>query len=192
MINRIGYTLKMAWRYRKALMAYRNDPVFQIKSVLEMDVTQLRAQGTKALILDFDGVLATYGEVSPEPELESWLNACIQTFGSGNVLILSNKATQQRVEYFAKYFKGIVFFVCQKKKPYPDGLLEIKALTQFDSKELLIVDDRLLTGILAAIITNTPALYLTPPLFSLRKKPIQELFFMGLRALERMIYYQKQ
>jgi len=173
-------------------MTYRNDPVLQIKSVLEINVTQLRVQGTKALILDFDGVLATYGEVSPVIELENWLNSCIQTFGSGNVLILSNKVTQQRKEYFAEYFKGIVFFACQKKKPYPDSLLEIKALTQFDYKELLIVDDRLLTGILAAIITNIPALYLTPPLCSLRKKPIQELFFMSLRALERMIYYRKQ
>jgi predicted HAD superfamily phosphohydrolase YqeG len=72
-----------------------------------------------------------------------------------------------------------------KKKPYPDGLQKIMALTGQPANALMLVDDRLLTGGLAASIANVPVTYITRPYVSLSKRPVKEFFFMILRFLER-------
>lgn len=186
MIERILYALNMAWRYRKTLRIYRRDATLQISNVLELNPISLKERGFKILILDFDGVLAAYGEVYLSPEIDSWMNFCVQILGEGNVFILSNQATQERANYFAKTFKGVKLIFPAKKKPYPNGILQILQLTKAVPEEVLVVDDRLLTGILATIIANIPGCYVTKPFICLNKRPIAELFFIALRKMERL------
>lgn len=186
MIYRIWYALSMIRQHCKTLKAYNQDPSLQVNSVLQLVPTVLKAQGIRAIVVDFDGVLAPHGENCPNSNLEDWLNSCVHSFGLGRVFILSNKPTLRRQAYFTEHFTGIEF-VIGKKKPYPDGILKIAKITDLIPAELLVVDDRLLTGVLAAIIAGASARYVVNPLANFTKRPLVESFFAALRKIERWL-----
>jgi uncharacterized protein len=186
-LYRSAYALKMAWQHRKALGFYRRDPVLQRVCLRDIDPQVLSARGIQALALDFDGVLASHGELKVHPEIESCITQFIQHFGVERIFVLSNKPSPARAEYFAAHYPGIRWIFAARKKPYPDGIQEILAITGLDAQQLMVFDDRLLTGILAALIAKTSACYITEPYIDLSKRPLAELFFMGLRKLERFL-----
>ena len=187
MTNRIIYAVAMAFRYRKALSAYRRDKALQRQSILTLDPVHLRAAGIKIIALDFDGVLASHGATEIGLEIRNWLNRCIHIFGPGHVFILTNKPSTERANYFSAHFSSVEFIFPKRKKPYPDTILSILQKTQVSPSELLVVDDRLLTGILAAIIAGVRGCYIVEPLVDLHKHLLSELFIMSLRKLERWV-----
>lgn len=147
----------------------------------------LKQQGVRVLVLDFDGVLSAHGELQPTKELHPWLHDAIKQFGSEHIFILSNKPLPSRIAYFKQHFPGVRYISAVKKKPYPDGLKKIITLTGENPEALILVDDRLLTGGLAACIAKVPIIYINRPYIRISKRPIQELFFMSLRFFERHI-----
>ncbi len=137
------------------------------------------------LVLDFDGVLAPHGALAPLPEVEEFLVKACQHSTNG-VYILSNKPMMERIDYFAQHFPSIKFIIA-KKKPYPNGLQEITFKAKVKPEELVLVDDRLLTGGLAAILAGTQFLYVRKPFIDYRAKPFKEVCFQCLRLLERLL-----
>lgn len=187
-MEKIWYALIMAWKYRKDLRDYRCLSALQKPAVTALNPVTLKSEGVRLMILDFDGVLAAFGETALTPAIKAWVAQCTSVFGAGNILILTNRPTEERQRYFDEQLTGIELFWAAKKKPYPDGILAIIRLKEMQPENVLVVDDRLLTGILAAIIANVRGCYITKPLVSWQKRPIQELFFMCLRALERLMF----
>jgi len=92
-----------------------------------------------------------------------------------------------REQYFAQHYPGVRFIIAKRKKPYPDGINNIIALSKLQPKQIVMVDDRLLTGILAAITTGVLPCWITKPYQNFVARPIRELFFHGLRCLERWL-----
>ena len=148
----------------------------------------MHQQGIKVLVLDFDGVLGAHAEPEVQQEVKLWLEQVNQSFGAENIFILSNKPTTERSRYFSEHFPGINFITAQRKKPYPDGIQAIIQRTGLDSKYLLVVDDRLLTGVLAGVISNVQARWITKPYQNFNKRPIREVFFHILRKLEKYVW----
>jgi hypothetical protein len=186
LLNRIFYTMLASYRQRRAIAKiYRETP--HRYSTLHIRPHELKQQGIEILVLDFDGVLAEYGVSQPHLQLHSWLAECITIFGTDHIFILSNRPSPDRISYFKQHFVGVRFIKPKRKKPYPDGLEQIMQLTQRPPETLTLVDDRLLTGILAACITKTHAIYITHPYTNLSERPLQEFFFMSLRLLERFL-----
>ncbi len=184
--KRIIFTLQQLRHYHKALAKIeRVTP--QHQQLHQLSPETLKQQGVRVLILDFDGVLAAHGELQPTKELHPWLHSAIQQFGSENIFVLSNKPLPSRIAYFEEHFSGVRYISAVKKKPYPDGLEKIITLTRQKPEALILVDDRLLTGGLAACIANVPMIYINHPYIHISKRPIQELFFMSLRFIERFI-----
>jgi len=177
LLKRIYYSFIMTYKYRAALLDIyrRTPPNVQLHKI---SPSSLKQQGIEILALDFDGVLAAHGETYPNQELHNWLKESIKLFGAKNIFILSNKPMQKRIDYFKSY--GIDFITEVKKKPYPDGLNKIIAFTGKNNQKLMLFDDRLLTGCLAASIAKVPVTYITKP-YKLT------LFFNSLRFLERGI-----
>jgi len=189
MRKRLQYALTMAWQHRKILREYRRNLSLQSSFVTLLDPVALKREGIQVMILDFDGVLASFGETGLSAETAAWLQEALQTFGTGNIFILSNKPTPERECYLEQYFPGINFFWAPRKKPYPDGILQIIVLKNVQPEAVLMVDDRLLTGILGAVIAKVRGCYITDPLISFEKRPVQELFFMLLRSVERWLIW---
>jgi len=186
LFKRILFSLRMLHRYRHGLAEiYQTSP--RHCQLRQISSATLKQKGVAVLVLDFDGVLAAHGEPYPAEELQPWLHDCINTFDPKHVFILSNKPLPSRIAYFKRHYPGVQYITEVKKKPYPDGLQKIIALSRQPSESLMLVDDRLLTGGLAACIANVQLTYITRPYVLLSKRPLQELFFMTLRFLERHI-----
>lgn len=177
----------MAWKYFSLIRRVRHDPTKKVRTFCDLDVQKLKAHGVKALILDFDGVLSTFGEVAPEAKVMEKLKKAIDIFGIERVVILSNKPFLERQQYIEHQFPGLEM-PCYRKKPYPDGLVAIADKLNLEMRSLLIVDDRLLTGILAGIMVGAQVKWVTKPYISLSKKPMVELGFMVLRFFEKIVF----
>ena len=153
--------------------------------ILELNPGALYSSGIRALALDFDGVLASHGSPVPLPEAIEWMMRCEAVFGGDRIFILSNKPTNERRQWFAQNFPAMRFISGVRKKPFPDGLNKTGELAGVPLSSILMVDDRLLTGCLAALIAGARPCYIRNPYVSFRHRPASELFFLILRRLER-------
>jgi predicted HAD superfamily phosphohydrolase YqeG len=155
-------------------------------SILEFDPQVLHSSGIVALALDFDGVLAHHGAPAPIPEAIIWMKRCEAVFGGDRIFILSNKPTEGRRQWFAEHFPAMRFISGVRKKPYPDGIAKTAELAGVPLTSILMVDDRLLTGCLAALLAGARPCYIRNPYASFRHRPAAELFFRLLRMGERL------
>ena len=179
-----GFSL--GFRFRKKLsQVLRETPPGS--SIVCLDPARLTSGGITALALDFDGVLAPHGFSAPLPQAQEWLARCSEVFGPDRIFILSNKPTEARKAWFRDNFPEIRFISGVRKKPYPDGLEKAGELAHVPLSAILMVDDRLLTGCLAALIAGARPLYIRRPYISFSHRPLAELFFMLLRAGERFL-----
>jgi HAD superfamily phosphatase (TIGR01668 family) len=183
---RFIFAIQQAWHFKSQLKQYLVNPALQLVSVRDIKLDVLNAAGIKALILDYDGVLAAHGEPTPRPEIITWLQDLIRAYTPNKIYILSNKPTTSRQVYFKQNFPQIEFVIGKRKKPYPDGLQQIIAETGFLPAQLLLVDDRLLTGILATIIAGTKGYWVTKPYVNVRSRPFAEIGIIILRLIERV------
>lgn len=153
--------------------------------LLDFAPEQLQSDGIQALALDFDGVLAAHGADQPLPEVVDWLQRAAAVFGEEQICILSNRPFGPRVDWFFSHFPGIRFVSGVRKKPYPDGLKKTGELVSVPLSAILMVDDRLLTGCLSALLAGARPCYIRNPYVKLGANPGKELFFMLLRCGER-------
>ena len=182
---RAGFTLLMALRQRRALAALVLAGGL-VPQVVQISAEALQNQGVLVLVVDFDGVLAPHGEYQPLPDAISWLGTCAKVLGEDRVFILTNKPTSARQNFFRTRFPTMRLVGGVRKKPYPDGLLHIIRTTGVAPQSVLLVDDRLLTGGLAACLAGTRMICIARPYVCRAKRPVQEGFFVLLRRLEKL------
>ena len=154
--------------------------------LLVLDPKGLHTSGIRVLALDFDGVLAGHGAPVPLPEAVAWMKRCEVLFGGDRMFILSNKPTEERKKWFAEHFPAMRFISGVRKKPYPDGLDKVAELAGVPPSSIMMVDDRLLTGCLAALGAGARPCYIRRPYACFSFRPFAELFFWKLRVLERL------
>ncbi len=186
MFARFFYALKEGWHYRQQLKSYVCDGTLQAPGVLAINLENLASMDIQVLVLDYDGVLAAHGELTPRAEVLAWLEQLKQKFAPRKIYILSNKPTPQRQTYFRDTLPWLRSVIGIRKKPYPDGLQQIIAETAVSPRQILMVDDRLGTGILAALIVGAQGCWITGPYINLRHRPFAEGGTMLLRWLERL------
>ncbi len=155
-------------------------------SILLFDPAAVFSSGITTLALDFDGVLAAHGALTPLPEAITWMKRCEAVFGGDRIFILSNKPTEERRVWFAEHFPAMRFISGVRKKPYPDGLNKTAELAGVPLSSIMMVDDRLLTGCLAALVAGACPCYIRNPYVSYSHRPFAELFFGMLRRAERV------
>ena len=154
--------------------------------ILKLDPKTIHAAGVTVLALDFDGVLASHGSPVPLPDAVAWMKRCEAVFGSDCIFILSNKPTVGRKKWFTENFPAMRFISGVRKKPYPDGLNKTGELAGVPLSSIMMVDDRLLTGCLAALVAGARPSYIRRPYINLAFRPCAELFFWKLRFMERL------
>lgn len=179
----LGFTQGFARRETIARIIKETPPLATIHA---LDLQRLQQEGIQALALDFDGVLAHHGADYPQSDAVNWLRQTAHLFGEDKIFILSNKPTEQRRAWFAEHFPGIRFISGVAKKPNPDGLKKIGELASVPLTSILMIDDRLLTGCLAALNAGSRPCWINQPSVSFSSRPFAELFFMFLRASERL------
>lgn len=121
----------------------------------------MKKSGAKAVILDHDGVLGP--NLSPEPDStgKAFISDCLSVFGSGKVFILSNtkKMKEARRRFYSGSQMNGVTFIEASAKPSLEGLYVAEQKSGVNAKEIAVVDDGILTGILMAIDGGAVAVY---------------------------------
>lgn len=186
MIKRFLYTLKQMFKHRKSLKYLKNG--YQLDSIVNLKAEFLEQEGILYLVLDFDGVLASHGKPQMHEDVVAWLDDFVTKFAEDRIFILSNKPTQERLEYFKKYYPKIRFISGVAKKPYPDGMNKIIEIVGCQPNELALVDDRLLTGCLACIIAGSYPILITNPFIDRQNYTKEEKFFKFLRVSEQKLF----
>lgn len=181
------YTLRMAVQHWGCVRrAYHTAQ--PLKQITELDPLSLAELGVEVLVLDFDGVLAPDGATQPLPKVQQWLDHCVRQFGTERVFILSNQPRAERLAWFDEQYPGLRFISGVRKKPYPDGLQAIQQQTGVRTQGILLIDDRLLTGVLAACIAQTQIMHIQAPYVAFWQRPLQEGFFRLLRGVEKLMF----
>ena len=178
MISRTIYSFDNLIKHRKGLLA-----VIKRNSVASVHLINI-SKTSSILALDFDGVLAPHGYSKPVEATATWLKEAVTSGRYRRVYIYSNKPTEARKTFFAELTPEIQFISNLRKKPYPDGLRHIAEIEGVTPSEIVMVDDRLLTGILAAIIAGTSKIYISQPLKDYSFNTVAEIFFTILRFSE--------
>lgn len=182
--GRIYFTIVKGFGERKSL--YNILSGSSEASTTEITIGTLKETGASIVVLDYDGVLAPQGVNELGPDIIYWLNHIISEFGEEHIYILSNKPKTSRCDNFHTIYPNISFISGIRKKPFPDGLMTIKNVADCKISDIVLLDDRLLTGGLATCIAGTKFIYIKKPLVSLIHNCIAEVFFILLRSLERL------
>ena len=182
---KLKYMLSKAFYYRHQLAAILKSSTYTADSILLLSPSALKEQGIAVLSLDFDGVLSFQDEVMPLDTVTVWLQKACQVFSAKNVYILTNNPMPAREQFFSEHFPEITFIKMTQKKPHPEGLESIITQSGVAPDKVVLVDDRLTSGILAACMAGTKAIYIKKPYVNYRKKTLKELFFSVIRLLER-------
>jgi hypothetical protein len=157
-----------------------------INRVSDISIKYLRDNHIKALVLDFDGVLSPHGYSTPTEEVNKWLNVILRSEGCPLLFILSNNPSPERIDFFARNYPQIEFVVSERKKPFPHGLNSICARHALDSSRVVIVDDRLLTGVLAAANAGVKAIFIKNPYEDFKSNLFKELLFACFRIMDKL------
>ena len=185
---RMRYAISQAWQQRRALRALARKPQCHCQQVTQITAEQLVQAQVTGLVLDFDGVLAPHGDLAPLPQVVDWLEKLTESFPPDQIFILSNKPMLQRRTWFTTHFPQIHFVSGVRKKPYPDGLQSVVKKSGIPVENLVLVDDRLLTGMLATILAKSQGIWVTRAYCRLSIKNPKELFFFMLRSMEKWVF----
>ena len=166
---------------------------FTVDKIVLLDLNELIQKNILALILDFDGVLGAQRDLQPLPEVIEWLEKAIEIFGK-KIFILSNNPLLARKQFFDKYFNNQIIFITAKPKPDPEGIMlifnNLQLFRHIEKSQVLLIDDRLSTGVLAAKIFGIASCLVKRPYVNLKKRFFEELFFVLLRKIERLIVWR--
>lgn len=182
------YAAFQGWRYRHCIATYLKEPSHQITKITEITSEKLKSLNIEFLILDIDGVLTPHAEPLPDPTVIAWIKKMYQDLGPGKMAILSNKPMPARREFFRENCPTMHFISGVSKKPFPQGIQTAVEISGLTPQKVALIDDRLLTGMLAVCISGIQGIYVTSPLQNFKKRPMRESFFAVLRAVERWVY----
>ena len=160
----IIYAIENAYLNRRCINHIIKNKKYHINNILEIDLKKLKNTGIKYIILDFDGVISANKRIIPHEGVYNFLKDALKIFGEKNIIILSNDSNKERVTYFNRIFPKIIFKKNRYFKPYRydlDKIMYDKNI--YNYKEVIIIDDRILTGVLLSLIVGAQVKYVTNP-----------------------------
>lgn len=135
-------------------------PVNYVRDVFEIDFTQLRQQGFKAVLFDIDNTLAAFDEMTPSDEIVALIHG-LKDLGYKICLMSNNNVT--RVNAFNQKLKVKAY--ANAGKPFVGTLKKATRLMQVQHSETIFVGDQLFTDVWAGNLLK---------MHTILVKPIQE------------------
>lgn len=146
-------------------------PDFAFYRITDIEISFLKKNGIKGLILDVDNTLTTHDNPIPAEGVREWIENMKQ---NGIKLIIVSNNHPPRVKPFADLLG--VDFVCEGKKPLSKGFKQASEKMNLPFDEIGAVGDQIYTDILGANFSGIKSLYVSPIehekncLFQIQKK----------------------
>jgi len=132
-------------------------PNEHVKSIFEIDPTQLKNKGIKGIITDLDNTLVEWDRPLATPEITQWFKKMKE---SGiDVVIVSNN-NERRVKTFAEPL-GITF-IHQARKPIGKAFQQAIKKMNIKKEEAVVVGDQLLTDIFGGNLSGFHTILVVP------------------------------
>ncbi len=162
---------------------------FRVPSFDEICIETLKNHNLHGLVLDYDGVLSSHGEIMPSDQNIEILKKLVASeiflaIHSNNPIELSEK----RQKWMKINFPSILWMPPRPHKPNPSTLLHLAQRWKISPENIAMIDDRFTTGGLAAFRSKSKFILVQNPLVNFRKRFYSELWFSSLRWVEKMIY----
>ena len=120
-------------------------PDWQLHSVFDIDLEQLRAMGRTSLIFDLDNTLTGWNSYTISPETKEWVRSLKEQ--SFQALILSNNH-RERIAAIAGCLE--IPFVERAGKPRKRGYLQAAARLGVTPEKAVMVGDQIFTDVFGA------------------------------------------
>lgn len=156
-----------------------------VSTVLDINSYFCRLFCIKFIMLDFDGVLSSHNDVNFDENVFYWLKFTYEIYGKSSLCVYSNNIFISRILFLKKI--GIVnTSIGFRKKPYPDFINNVLNNKKLLYHEIILIDDRISTGILAASIAMIRWCLVKNPYLNIKGNFFVELFYIFLRKLENL------
>ena len=173
--------------HRAELKKVLKDPALSVNSIADLNPQALHDQGVRVVIFDFDGVLAPHDHLTLTETDLAQLRVFCDIFEQTNIFIWSNNPIPARMRWLQEQFPHIVWLEGEQK-PSPDCLQQLIQTKNYEPKTVLMIDDRLLTGVLAGILAGTQVRLIKKAKVRLKGNLKAESGFILLRWVERMVF----
>lgn len=149
-------------------------PDIMFDNALDISPDLLIAKGIRAVVLDIDNTLVTYGVAEPTEEVIAWIDA-LKNAGLGVAIASNNHAP--RVELFNE--KIGVFATCESKKPSARAVKAACEHFGVQPSETAVIGDQIFTDVWCARNAGALAILVKPIPYP------ENLFFKCKRVLEK-------
>lgn len=149
-------------------------PDIMFDSAFDIQAETLLAKGIRAVVLDIDNTLVTYGVAEPTEEVLTWI-AALREAGLQVAIASNNHAP--RVELFNQ--KIGVFATCESKKPSAKSVKAACAHFGVKPTEVAVIGDQIFTDVWCARNAGALAILVKPIPYP------ENLFFKCKRVLEK-------
>lgn len=158
-------------------------PTRHFESIFDITSDLLNKNGIKALVLDIDNTLVTYGTPEPSEEVKQWINTLMS---NGIGISIASNNNKERVERFCRGLD--VFYTYKSGKPLGKCIKLAKKRFSLNAKSIALVGDQIFTDVLCARAAGAAAYHVTP-----LNSP-ESTFIRFKRLLERPIlsHYRKK
>ena len=114
-----------------------------VKSILDIQPTELKEKGVKGIITDLDNTLVEWDRPEATPQIIQWFEKMQQN--QIQVTIVSNN-NEVRVKAFSDPLK--IPFIYRAKKPMSNAFFQAAKRMNLKKEETVVIGDQLLTDIL--------------------------------------------
>ena len=153
-----------------------------LQGVASIDEVWLQEQGIKGIVFDYDGVLVAHDRITISNEIHDQV---IKLYRHGyHLAVLSNNSKAKRTTYWLERHPYAPWLRPHYKKPSPEGLEIFMQNFNLKPQEVLMIDDRLWTGGLAAYRAGTKFAWLRPALRHEDDFSVKDSWFDFVRWLE--------
>ena len=120
-------------------------PDILLDSVYEISPEFLTARGIRAVVLDIDNTLVTYGIPEPTEEVLTWIRSLLD---SGIFIAIASNNSRERVERFSKTLSAFVIY--RSRKPSPRAVLAACRHFGTTPAQTAVIGDQIFTDTLGA------------------------------------------
>lgn len=151
-------------------------PDWYFASAFDITPDFLLSHGIKAVVLDIDNTLVTYGDAEPTEKVIGWISA-LHSAGIKAAIASNNK--EKRVNLFNK--KLGIFCISKSGKPSTKAVRAACAEFSVSPHNTAVIGDQIFTDVLCANRSGAVAILTVPIPYN------ENLFFRFKRSLEKPI-----